>query len=229
MLWPGALLGTAAAVAAAFIGASIGDVLAGDRSRLGRPILAGAGVALLVALLLPLPRSDATVHARLTTEPAGADRARVEIALDTRDAASGADWFEVMSWQGGAVEVHPLQEFEPGRYRIAGSVPVTGEWKTVVRLAKQDTIIGTGVYLPADPEIGAREIPLERSRDVELVRDTEFLLRESKSGPAWPALVAWSAIVFLAATWIGALAFAYSSVAPADRSERVTTAEPVAA
>ena len=212
-LMPGALIACLVALAAVYLAWAIGDILTGARPSIPRPALIAAGAMLLIAIAAPLPRTDAAVHAVVTTEEVGGE-ARVQVALEPRDAADGADWFEVLAWQGGAVEVHPLVEKDRGVYTIDGTVPASGEWKTIVRLAKDDNIIATGVYLPADPEIGASEVPLEPRKDVELVRDTELLMREATGGPAWPAIVAWTAIAILALTWIAALVYSYASLAP---------------
>jgi hypothetical protein len=231
-LMPGAVLASVAAIAATLLGWAMGDVLTGAKRGPHRWHLVTAGLVLLVALALPLPRNDADVRAVLTTQPAGADRALVEIALDPADTAEGANWFEVMSWQGGAVEVHPLERVGRGRYAIDEPIPVTGDWKTVVRLAKDDTVIGTGVYLPADPAIGAKEIPLEPRREIELVRDTEFLMREAREGAAGPAIIAYTAILILAVVWIAALIFSYSSLESgggSPRGRRVRSAHRVTA
>ena len=220
-LVPGVGVIIVAAVVATMLGWAIGDILAGagaGRSTIGRVPLAAAGFLLIATLAFPLPRNDAHVDAVVTTDRVG-DRARVGVVLRP-DAAAGADWFEVMSWQGGAVEVHPLRPIGDGRYTIDGTVPVTGPWKTVVRLANSDTIIGAAVYMPEDEQIGASEIPLVPRRETELVRDTEFLMREAKAGPAWPALVAYAAILVIAIVWIAALVRGYSAVSSVEATPR---------
>ena len=219
-LFPAALLAAPAAVAGALLGSGMGRVLTGARAAIRPAWGVLAGLVLVLALAAPLPRNDATVKAVLATERIGQDRALVDIELRPRNFADGANWFEVLSWQGGAVHVIDLEEVSPGHFRSKGGVPVTGDWKTVVRLAKDDTMVATGVYLPADPQIGASEIPLEPRRVVELQEDGDFLLREAREGAAWPALVAYTAILALAALWLMSLTIAFIRLQPHDGSAR---------
>lgn len=205
---PGAILATFAAIAAAFIGYAIGRVLAGRPTHLPVRSLIAAGLTLLVALALPLPRNDSDIQAIVSTDRVG-DRATVEVQVIPADAATDANWFEVLSWQGGAMETHPLQHVAEGIYRTEEPVPVTGSWKSIIRLADDDELSGAALYMPADEEIGASEVPVEPRKTVEFKRDTELLMREATAGPAWPALVAYSAILVLAVSWIGALTYAY--------------------
>ena len=211
-LMPGALLGCVAALAAALVGWAMGRVFAGSRARVGGRALALGGVALVLALAAPFPRNDAHIEAVLETRPAGQDRAAVEIELDPPRAAARANWFEILSWQGGSVETTALEEVAPGRYRGESPVPVTGDWKTVIRLAKDDTMVGAPVYMPADPEIGASEVAVRPRRVVELQEDGEFLLREAREGSTWPAVVANGAILAVAVIWLVALVRGFLAV-----------------
>ena len=114
-----------------------------------------------------------------------------------------------------------LQEVAPGRYVSSQPVPVTGRWKTMVALNRGDEVMAAPVYMPADPEIGAEEIPAVPQRRVSFVRNTELLLRETRAGPRLPATLAytgWGASVTL---WITLMAV--TATAMAKRSnQRVT-------
>ena len=214
----GVLVAVGAALAGAIIGRALGLVFTGERPVItGRALLA-ASVALLVALVIPLPRREAPITARIETTPPVAGRTFVEVTLSPPTAAEGANWFEILSWQGGSMENHRLRHVGDGRYETASSVPVTDSWKSIMRLAKDDVLVGAPIYLPEDHEIGASEIPLKPTQTISLVRDTEFLMREAIEGPAWPALVAYSAIAVLAVTWLFALAWASLKVVRRPRS-----------
>ena len=63
------------------------------------------------------------------------------------------------------------------------------------------------VYMPVDPEIGAREIPLG-DRTVAFTRDTALLMREAKGGPPIVARLIYAVLLLIVATWIALLAFA---------------------
>ena len=212
-LFPGVWAAVAMAIAAALIGSAMGDVL--TRRKLGVPktalVLAGIGVVGLLAL--PLPRNEEPIQAVVETEPASNGYADLSIALDPANAAEPADWFEVTSWQGGALQNTPLEEVSPGLYRAIEPVPVTGDWKSFVRIAKKDLMVAVPVYLPADPEIGASEVPLLPRREATFQRDTELLLREAREGESLPAILAYTAILMLAVVWVAGFIWTFSRVA----------------
>ncbi len=173
--------------------------------------LVGAGVALVAVLAYPLPRHVGDVDAVVRTEVVG-DRAFVEVELDPPDAASSATAFAVTSWQGGGRVTAFFDEIGPGRYRSDRSVPVTGSWKTVVSLQRSDQVMAAPVYLPADPSIGAEEVPLVPERRTPFVRNTDLLLREQHLGPRWPAVAAWSGDAVTLAVWVSLMAVTASRV-----------------
>ncbi|HEX7277561.1 MAG TPA: hypothetical protein VF244_09335 [Acidimicrobiales bacterium] len=201
------LLAPVAAVAASVLGAGLGRAFAsgGDGPRVPVAALAGAGVALVAVLAYPLPRNVGSVDAVVRTEVVG-DRAFVEVSLEPVDAASNASGFAVTSWQGGGRVTAFFDEIGPGQYRSERSVPVTGSWKTVVSLQRGSEVMATPVYLPADPSIGAVEVPLVAERRGPFVRNTALLLREAHPGPAWPAVAAWTGLVGLLGLWAGLMA-----------------------
>lgn len=204
----GVLVAVGAALSGAVIGRALGLVIAGSTPLFSRRVVLAAAMALVVMLAFPFPRRDAAIRATIETRMAGGGRAVVGVVLDPRFAAAGANWFEVLSWQGGSMETHPLQARGGGRYEASKPVPVTGAWKSILRLAKDDIMVGAPIYLPADHEIGASEVPVEQSQTVELVRDTEFLMREATEGPAWPAVAAYLAIGVLVVVWLTAIVWA---------------------
>ena len=111
--WPASMLAAAlpltlvAGVAGAILGARISQSLAlagSERARLAPipvPAVAAAAVALVAVLAIPLPRTggDGT-RAAIVPRPAGPGAAEVAVTLDPPGAARGAQWFEVLSWQG---------------------------------------------------------------------------------------------------------------------------------
>lgn len=216
----GVLVAVGAALAGAIIGRALGLVFTGERPVLTGRVLLAAGMVLVLALALPLPRRAVPITALIETGPVVDGRAPVAVMLDPRSAAEGANWFEILSWQGGSMENHRLEPGGDGEYATNAPVPVTGSWKSVMRLARDDVMVGAPIYLPEDHEIGASEVPVKRSQTVELVRDTEFLMREAIEGPAWPALVAYGAIVSLAIMWLLSLGWASLKVVKFGRSRK---------
>ena len=177
--------------------------------RLSRPVLAAAAAAVVLALLLPLPRRapEGIVAAIDVSPTASGDAATVEVTLTPPDAVDGNRWFQVMAWQGNGYDVAELEEIEPGRFVTDHPVPIGGRWKTIVRLHDGAAMLGAPVFLPEDREIDAPEVPAE-DRVVELGAEQDLLLREVRPGPATTGIVAYTVIALIAAAWIGAFAFA---------------------
>src|SRR3954463_7768432 len=111
--WPASMLGAAAPLAlvagvgGAVLGGRISQSLAVEGSeRAGLAPIPGvavavAGAAVLLALAIPLPRTggDGT-RAAIVPGPAGPGAVELTVALEPPRAARGAQWFEVLSWQG---------------------------------------------------------------------------------------------------------------------------------
>ncbi|HUQ62749.1 MAG TPA: hypothetical protein VM121_03220 [Acidimicrobiales bacterium] len=223
-----ALFAPLTAVAAAVLGAGLGRTFSTSHERVPGIALGAAGVVLLLALAYPLPRNVGSVDATIRLQPVG-DRATVEVTLDPPDAAKDAIAFVVTSWQGGGTVPAALDEVSPGVYRSSRPVPVSGSWKTVVSLARGDQLMAAPVYLPADPEIGAPEIPALPERTTPFVRNTTLLLREQHDGPAWPALAAYAGLATLVALWVGLMAFIARRVSEATKEEGTPAGAPTGA
>ncbi len=195
-----ALLAPVAAVAAAVLGAGLARSF--TDKKVSRGAMAGAGVALLATLVYPQPRNVGPVDAVIRLQPVG-DRALVEVALTPPDAAERAAGFAVVAWQGGGRVSAELNKVGEGRYVSSKPLPITGSWKTMVGLFRGDQVMAAPVYLPADPAFGAPAIPALAERQTSFVRNTKLFLRETKPGPAWPAIVGYSGLSGVTAVWIG--------------------------
>jgi hypothetical protein len=229
-LWATAtVLVPVAAVAAALLGAGL------SRAFSGEPVpgwlLGLAGVALVVAMAVPLPRNVGEVDAVIRLRPAtegdlvgreipGVEQAFVEVDLHPADAARGAVAFGVASWQGGGRFLAGLEEVGPGSYVSDRPMPVSGDWKTTVGLFRGSEVMAAPVYLPADPEIGAPEVPALPERQTSFVRNTTILLREVKPGPLGPAVMAYTAVGVVTLVWIALFALAVAKASPGDDDDR---------
>jgi hypothetical protein len=218
--WPASLLpaapllALAAAIGGALLGARIAQSLArpdGARAALPAlpaPAVALAGVAVLAALAFPLPRTggDGT-RATVVPTPAGPGQVRLAVRLDPPDAARDAQWFEVLSWQGRARRrIVALQRTAPGRYVAAAPVPVGGNWKTMVRLAKGSHLMAAPVYLP--PERSSHRPGVEPApRSGPLTSDTFQLQREARGGPRWLTTLAYALLAAIVAGWVALTAW----------------------
>jgi hypothetical protein len=214
--WPGAmfpegaLLGLAAALAGAMIGAWIGSHLVVERPK-RPPALRAAAVcsALVLVALVAFGLNTSTekgVSARVALHQVDAGPGRqvqATVALQPADAADGAEWLNVTAWQGGGLVVDRLQQTGPGRYRTTEPIPVSGSWKTMVRLHKGNSLAGLPIYLPRDAAIPVGEIPATDNFTREFRNEHKLLQREQKGGS--PALVAIAYSVVIGVT-LGLLA-----------------------
>jgi hypothetical protein len=220
------IIALVAGIATAFLGAALGSMVMDRREaaaprerRIGAPILAVSLVALAVALSLPIKRTTADdITADVTIVPVGST-GFVEVALTPADAAEGAAWFETMSWQSGRLVLAEMEEAGPGRYRSATPLPITGSAKTLVRLHRGSEVMAVPVYMPADPEIGASEVPAV-DRTATFQRDSRLLMRESHAGSPWPARIIFGTQAAIVAVWIGVIGLVAWLVARGATIER---------
>jgi hypothetical protein len=233
MLAQAVILSLAAALAGSVLGARVSQSLAMPESeRAALPAIAPRAVALaavvaLVALFVPLPRTggDGT-RAAIVPTPAGDGRVDLAVKLDPPSAARDNQWFEVLSWQGRTPgqlrQLTGLREVGPGRYVTERPVPVTGNWKTMLRLAKGTHLMALPVYLPASPQADRAGIPVG-PRSGAMQADTFILQREARGGPAWLTTTAYAVLAVVVAVWLGLLAWALGPAKPGRQPRRRAT------
>ena len=98
------------------------------------------------------------------------------------NAADGATWLTVTSWQGGGLTVNRLKEIRPGVYQSTEPIPIHGDWKTLIRMHTRQLDHG-----PADLRARRRrrsrrrEVPAPRAFVRPFVSDHKLLQREAKT------------------------------------------------
>jgi len=202
-LAPAALLAVPAAVGAAVVGAALARAVPGGR-RVPWAVAALAGVAVALTLAVPLPRNVGRVDVTIRAQPGG-PTTDVQVDLRPADAAEGHS-LALVAWQGGGRVLSGLREIGPGRYASARPIPVSGRWKSMVSLQRGDEVMAAPVYLPADPEIGAPEVPVLPERREPMVRNTEVYMRESHPGAAWVSTAAYAGVALMVTFWIALFA-----------------------
>ncbi len=79
--------------------------------------------------------------------------------FDPPEVAHEPDWLYTVAWQGGEpVRTDQLTEVAPDVYRTA-PLPVSGTWKTSIRLQSGNQMGAVAVFAPEDSAIPAAEIP----------------------------------------------------------------------
>jgi hypothetical protein len=196
--------GLAMAVLGGVAGGLLGALLVlGLNGRLPRPavsatLFAGALVAVAAAvangLVIGVP-SGATATVALTEAAAGPRRtAHARITLTPPPDRPA--WLAVTGWQGGDLHVQHLERTGAGTYRTTEPIPVHGTWKTLIRLHDGRTLAAVPLYLPADAEIGAAQVPAEASFTRPVQGERQILQRELNDDvPGWIWLAASSVVL----------------------------------
>ena len=215
MAWPSSLLpeiglAVVAGIGGGLLGGAIARALSDPRSTrepIGRPLLAAMVVAILAALVIPLPISgEVQGRARVVMDAPEAARSGLTVTLEPASLADDALWFNVTAWQGGGSVVEELRSTGQGTYR-SGPVPNQGDWKSLIRLHRGDSIVAVPVYLPEDPAIPAEGVPASAEFTREFVPDKEILLREAKDTAPWLSWLGYSILGLIVVVWIAALAW----------------------
>jgi hypothetical protein len=205
--WPASLFpeaaitGLIAAVAGGVIGGFVGRCLTPrvqPQERIPRAVLPVAAVAAVAAIAFWIPvNAGPGVRASFDLNVQNTPGGRVAtgtVQLDPPNAADGAYWFNVTSWQGkdGPAQIDTLDRIGPGRYRITEPIHVDGTWKTTLRLHKGRELAGLPIFLPADPAIPVPEVPVQEHGTRAFVLDHKNLQREQKPDvPGYLTLVAY--------------------------------------
>ena len=100
-------------------------------------------------------------------------------------------------------------------------MPVTGDWKTMIRLHPGDALTALPVYLPADPGDPGRGHPgARRGSSAPFGPEQQLLQRERKSDVAgWLWAVAYGVVLAIALGFLALLAWGVHRVS-AGRSRR---------
>jgi hypothetical protein len=211
--WPESLIAEAlpvtlvAAIGAGILGGAIGRAVTPEASVEQAPgwIVALGGAAVIAACIWavpePVPSNPPQATVTLDETRSGSQReAYVTAKLDPPDAAKDAHWLNVTAWQGGTPAiVSQLEETGPGTYRSEEPIPLHGDWKSTLRLQRDDQVLGLPIFLPADEAIPVEETPAPAQFTREFQDDKKLLLREQK-GDVSPVLttIAYGAVLLIA-------------------------------
>jgi hypothetical protein len=204
------VLGVVIAIGAAILGAAYAGAVNREPGRVPRAAIVVATLGVLAAIVLPMPRRTGNVVAQIDMVRSG-DNVSLTVHLDPPDAAQDARWFQAIAWQGGGLRVVGLHAVAPGTYVSDASLPVGGKWKTMLRLHKGDEMMSAPVFLPADPAIGATEIPAT-SRTIAFSGEQKYLMREVKPGPNTVMVLAYVLVGLVSLTWAAAFVLACTRI-----------------
>ncbi|KUI28717.1 hypothetical protein AU196_13300 [Mycobacterium sp. IS-1742] len=192
-IWPEALaMSVPVAMLVGACGAMAGMVITGQRlpkRAIGVGLVALAvlaiGGAAANGLRYNVPENT-TAAITLTEAPAvnGERYVTADVRLNPPDAISDdPNWVSVLGWQGGLQNqrgqfVDNLEKVGPGHYVSTQPMPVSGTWKTLLRVHDGKTLAAVPIYLAGDPGIGAQEVPAEPQFTRPMVSEITILQRE---------------------------------------------------
>jgi hypothetical protein len=200
------VFGLVAAMAGSLTGTFIAKCLTGREGpsfTFPRPLGIATAAAVFVCLFYPLATNhsvDATANISLDRSSDGT--ADVRLALQPPDIADDAEFFNITSWQGGGSVVQEPQRVGSGVYEFEDPIPVSGDWKTLIRMQKGASLMAVPVYLPQDPAIPAPEVPAEANMQRPFTSDKEIVLREAKDVSGGLVYGASGAIAAIAVVWV---------------------------
>jgi hypothetical protein len=192
-IWPEALaMAVPVAILTGACGAMIGMVLT-DQRLPRRAVSIGLVVLTVLAiggasangLRYEVPES-AVATITLTDAPSNGDQRFVTADVQLTPANLVSDdpnWVSVLSWQGGidnqrGIFVDHLEKVGPGHFRSTEPMPVSGSWKTLLRVHDGKMLAAVPIYLAGDPGIGAKEVPADPSMTRPFTAEITILQRE---------------------------------------------------
>ncbi|MFA1543645.1 hypothetical protein [Actinomadura monticuli] len=193
ILTEGMAMAVTGGVAGGLCGALLAEGLAGraPRRAVSRGIFAGAILAVSAAvangLVIDVPQGrTATVTLTGVSGDAAHRTAGARVEFSPADAVDGPAWVTVTGWQGQGLHVDHLVREREDVYRTSEPMPLHGGWKTLIRVHDGRTLAGVPVYMPADPAIGAGELPAAARFTRPVQSERSVLQRELKSDvPGW--------------------------------------------
>jgi hypothetical protein len=168
----------------------------------------------------------------VTLAEAGPGEVIPTVRMTPADAADGAEFINVTSWQGGGLVIEELKPTgSPGVFTTDEPVPVGGSWKTMVRYHGGNTLNSMPIYMPADPAIPVEGVPATPSFERAFQADHEVLQREQKDVAGWLTVVAYLVVASIAFALLVMIAWALHRLAvviedPRAAEQEVRTAPP---
>lgn len=224
------LLGSAVVgLAGGVIGALLALGLRGElpSPRTARPLFAASLVAIAVVvgngLIATVPGS---MTADLALGPVVDGKATVTARFS--EPVDDPSWLQVTAWQGAVkngLRVVPLVEQADGSWTSEDPVPVSGQWKTLLRLHDGRTLAALPVYMAADPGIGAEEVPAVDATRA-FIAENVLLQRERKLDvPGWVWAASSSVVLLCTLALVLSLAWGVARVSRARAAVAVVPSD----
>ncbi|MGH3520438.1 MAG: hypothetical protein ACRDQ7_24265 [Haloechinothrix sp.] len=231
VLVPGMVSATVAGVAGGIGGALLGMALTGTlpRARTARALTVGALAAVIGVVgngLVGAEGQPGTATVTLTDVAATPERrAMATVRFTPAQLTEGATYVRVLAYQGGPpVESQALDKIGPGVFHTVEPIPVSGRWKTLIRIGNGRAMQAVPVYLPADPGIPAPEVAAPARFTRPVIDQDAYLMREWRTDtPAWLAPAAGLVVLALGLAFITLISL---GAARFGRRPKATTSAP---
>jgi hypothetical protein len=213
------IVGIAAGVLGGFVGTALGAPRRRGEFNVPSLVPAAVSVAVIAAVIgygLQV-QPERGVSAQISaSEVRGAPHKEVALTIrvSPSDATKDANWVQGIAWQGGGFVQDRLTRVGEGMYRTTKPLPAYGDWKTIVRLHRDDSLLSAPVYMPRDPGIPAEGIPLRANVTRTFIEDHELLQRERKDDvPGWLPKAGYSVVGLIVLAFLGVLGWALARLA----------------
>lgn len=181
-----------AALGSGLLGIYVAHALAFDRAEVGTSLAGRTAVAGLLAIIASFyfvagePGGGGSAIITTTANAKGTALTSISVVFDPSSVGERTDWLIAGSYMGGGIEAKRLEQRADGSWFAEGEFPVTGTWKTTIRLSKDGNRSAVPVRMPADKELGLPEVPVEQVTTRAVVNDLELMQRERKPDtPDW--------------------------------------------
>ena len=179
--------GLPTAIVAGVAGGILGSLFAGGlrgelpARRTARALAIGAAVALVAVAANALIHSEQQgVRATIALHQTKPGWANVTARFDPPSAARNAEWVDGMAWQGGGMIVRHMKHVGGATWTTTAPLPLSGHWKSLLRIHKGRSLLAAGLYLRADPAIPYKGLRAANGSTQPLVYDQHFLQLERK-------------------------------------------------
>jgi hypothetical protein len=178
---------------------------------------------------------NATASFTLTEAPSVGDQrmATADIRINPPDLISeDPNWVSILGWQGGLANdrglfVDHLEKVGPGHFQSTQPMPISGTWKTLLRVHDGRTMAAVPIYLQGDPGIGAEEVPAEASMTRPFVSEITILQRErSPDVPEALWLIGCLIVLACTLTMIAGLAWGAGRLNRNEPTSNITERQP---
>jgi hypothetical protein len=236
LLPEGAIIGFAAAIAGAFIGAWMANSLMLRPRPTGAlrfaPVVSVLAVIVMVGYGLH-QYSPKGLEASITNTPAAAPAGESgkwvnsTVKLNTTYYDTDQKWAKSIAWQGPGFVVSNLKRIGPGTYETTQPLPAYGKWKSMVRFHKGSSLMGVAIFEPLDTAIPAAEVPASPQVTRELKPDRVILQREAKFDGGWLTTMGYLLVFAIAMLLLALLAWGIQRISKPLTEEQGATEDEI--